>query len=200
MTPSFTALEKALRALPGVGPRAAARMAFHLIQHDRDGAAALAESLMGALSRLKHCDACHTLTETPLCNICMAGQMGKRNGEQLCVVETPTDLLRLEQTATFSGLYYVLMGKISPLDGIGPSELGMDRLLKRACDGVVKEVIVATNFTTEGEATAHVISEMLTPRGINVTRLARGVPVGGELEFVDALTLAQAFRERRVAA
>jgi recombination protein RecR len=197
MTPSFLHLEKALRALPGVGPRAAQRMAYHLMQHDRDGAAKIAQSLMEALSRLHHCSHCHTFTETDICQICAAGISGKRDGEQLCVVETPTDLMRLEQTASFSGLYYVLMGKLSPLDGVGPNEIGLDRLLKRATDGVVKEVIVATNFNTEGEATAHVISELLTARGIRVTRLARGVPVGGELEFVDAITLAQAVRERR---
>jgi recombination protein RecR len=196
-TPTLIALEKALRALPGVGPRAASRMAFHLVQHDREGAAAIALRIGEALKKLQHCPACHTLTELEMCEICTAGSYGKRDATQLCVVETPVDLNKLENTASFSGLYYVLMGKLSPLDGIGPNEIGLDRLLKRATDGVVKEVIVATNFTTEGEATAHVIGEMLTPRGIHVTRLARGVPVGGELEYVDGLTLAQAMRERR---
>ncbi len=196
-TPTLIALEKALRALPGVGPRAASRMAFHLVQQDREGAAAISARISEALQRLKHCPACHTLTELEMCEICAAGMYGKRDVSKLCVVETPVDLNKLEHTASFSGLYYVLMGKLSPLDGIGPNEIGLDRLLKRATDGVVKEVIVATNFTTEGEATAHVIGEMLTPRGIQVTRLARGVPVGGELEYVDGLTLAQAMRERR---
>jgi recombination protein RecR len=197
LTPAFAQLEKALRALPGVGPRAATRMAFHMVQHEREGAKALAVALNEALARVRHCRSCHTLTESELCQICAAGLAGKRDAEQLCVVETPTDLLRLEHTASYSGLYYVLMGKLSPLDGIGPNEIGLDRLLRRACDGVVKEVIVATNFNTEGEATAHAISEMLAPRGIAVTRLARGVPVGGELEYVDSITLAQALRERR---
>jgi recombination protein RecR len=195
--PAFAALEKALRALPGVGPRAAQRMAFHMVQHDRDGAAALAYALNQAISRLTHCAKCHTLTEAELCQLCNAGVAGKRDSAQLCVVETPNDLMRLEQSGSYSGLYYVLMGKLSPLDGVGPSEIGLDRLLARATDGVVKEVIVATNFTAEGEATAHVIAEMLGPRDVSVTRLARGVPVGGELEFVDAITLAQAVRERR---
>jgi recombination protein RecR len=199
LTPAFAQLEKALRALPGVGPRAATRMAFHLVQHDRDGAKTLVVGLNEALARVRHCKSCNTLTEAELCQICLAGASGKRNATQLCVVETPTDLLRLEQTASYDGLYYVLMGKLSPLDGIGPTEIGLDKLLKRACDGVVKEVIVATNFNTEGEATAHAISEMLSPRGITVTRLARGVPVGGELEYVDSITLSQALRERRSA-
>lgn len=160
----------------------------------------MAVALNEALARVRHCRSCHTLTESELCPICSAGLAGKRDTTQLCVLETPADLLRLEQTASYSGLYYVLMGRLSPLDGMGPAEIGLDRLLKRACDGIVREVIVATNFNTEGEATAHAISEMLVPRGIAVTRLARGVPVGGELEYVDAVTLAQALRERRTTA
>ena len=190
-------LAKALRCLPGVGPKAAQRMALHLMQHDRDGARALATALQHAAQSIRHCERCNTFTEDAICSLCRSP---KRDAAQLCVVETPADLLMVEHTQAYSGLYFVLMGRLSPLDGIGPKEIRLDRLLKRAADGVVREVILATNFTNEGEATAHYIGELLGARGLKVSRLARGVPVGGELEYVDAGTLAQALRERRVVA
>jgi recombination protein RecR len=192
---SLDALSKALRCLPGVGPKAAQRMALHLMQHDRDGARDLGRALARAAELIRHCERCNTFTEEEICALCNSG---KRDPAQLCVVETPADLLMVEHTQAFSGLYFVLMGRLSPLDGIGPKEIRLDRLLKRAADGLVREVILATNFTNEGEATAHYIGELLVARGLKVTRLARGVPVGGELEYVDAGTLAQALRERRV--
>ena len=191
---SLDALAKALRCLPGVGPRAAQRMALHLLQHDRAGALALAEALVHAIQAVRHCERCNTFTEDAICALCRSG---KRDPALLCVVETPADLVTVEQTHAYQGLYFVLMGRLSPLDGIGPKEIRLDRLLKRATDGVVREVILATNFTNEGEATAHYVAEMLIARGLAVSRLARGVPVGGELEYVDAGTLAQALRDRR---
>ena len=187
-------LSRALRCLPGVGPKAAQRMALHLLQHDRDGAQRLAQALVEATRSIRHCERCNTFTEGALCALC---QSAKRDPTQLCVVETPADLLMVEQTQAYSGLYFVLMGRLSPLDGIGPKEIRLERLLGRATDGVVREVILATNFTNEGEATAHYVGELLSARELRVTRLARGVPVGGELEYVDAGTLAQALRERR---
>jgi len=191
---SVDELARALRCLPGVGPKAAQRMALHLLQHDREGAVRLAHALEHASHAVRHCERCNTFTEDTLCALCRSG---KRDAGELCVVETPADLLMVEQTQAYRGLYFVLMGRLSPLDGIGPKEIRLDRLLKRATDGVVREVILATNFTNEGEATAHYIGEMLRARGLAVSRLARGVPVGGELEYVDAGTLAQALRERR---
>ncbi|HMW16219.1 MAG TPA: recombination mediator RecR [Accumulibacter sp.] len=191
---SLETLIESLRCLPGVGPKSAQRMAYHLLQHDRPGAQNLANALQRALQVLRHCQRCNTFTETELCARC---QSPKRDASQLCVVETPVDLNMMEQTQAYSGLYYVLMGRVSPLDGVGPRELQLDRLLARADDGVVREVIIATNYTNEGEATAHYLSQMLKNRGVGVTRIARGVPVGGELEYVDAGTLAQALRERR---
>ena len=191
---SLDELGAALRCLPGVGPKAAQRMALHLLQHDRPGAARLAQALQHATAVVRHCERCNTFTEDEVCGLCRSG---KRDPSQLCVVETPADLLMVEQTHAYSGLYYVLMGRLSPLDGIGPREIRLERLLKRATDGVVREVILATNFTNEGEATAHYLGELLAARDLRVTRLARGVPVGGELEYVDAGTLAQALRERR---
>jgi recombination protein RecR len=188
------ALARALRCLPGVGPKAAQRMALHLLQHDREGALRLAAALSHAATSVRHCERCNTFTEDTLCSLCRAS---KRDPALLCVVETPADLLMVENTQAYSGLYFVLMGRLSPLDGIGPKEIRLERLLKRATDGVVKEVVLATNFTNEGEATAHYIGELLKARGLAVTRLARGVPVGGELEYVDTGTLAEAFRERR---
>jgi recombination protein RecR len=169
-------------------------MALHLLQHDRDGALRLARALEQASRTVRHCERCNTFTEDTVCALCRSA---KRDPAQLCVVETPADLLMVEQSQAYSGLYFVLMGRLSPLDGIGPKEIGLERLLKRATDGVVREVILATNFTNEGEATAHYIGELLRARNLMVTRLARGVPVGGELEYVDAGTLAQALRERR---
>lgn len=184
----------ALRCLPGVGPKSAQRMAYHLLQHERTGAQRLAQSLTTALQTLQHCLRCNCYSETELCTRCQSVQ---RDASLLCVVEMPADLNMLEQTHAYEGLYYVLMGRLSPLDGIGPRELKLERLLERASDGVVEEVIVATNFTNEGEATAHYLSSMLQSRGLKVSRIARGVPVGGELEYTDAGTIAQALVERR---
>jgi len=191
---SLESLIEALRCLPGVGPKSAQRMAYHLIQHDRPGADRLADALQLALAALRHCQRCNTFTETEICSRCLSA---KRDPSQLCVVETPVDMNMMEQTHAYSGLYYVLMGRVSPLDGIGPAELHLERLLARCGDGLVREVIIATNYTNEGEATAHYLSEMLRSRGVSVSRIARGVPVGGELEYVDSGTLAQALRERR---
>ena len=192
---SLDELARALRCLPGVGPKAAQRMALHLLQHDREGAERLAHALVGATRSVQHCERCNTFTEEALCALCRSA---RRDATQLCIVETPADLLMIEQTQAYSGLYFVLMGRLSPLDGIGPKEIRLERLLTRATDGIVREVILATNFTNEGEATAHYVGELLAARDLRVTRLARGVPVGGELEYVDAGTLAQALRERRV--
>ena len=195
MNPSaLDGLIEALRCLPGVGPKSAQRMAYHLLQRDRKGAQRLSESLRHALQSLQHCQRCNTFTEHEICERCLSS---RRDPTSLCVVETPVDMNMMEQTHAYQGLYYVLMGRVSPLDGIGARELGLERLLARACDGVVREVILATNYTNEGEATAHYITAMLAPHGMAVTRIARGVPVGGELEYVDAGTLAQALRERR---
>ena len=169
-------------------------MALHLLQHDRDAAQRLSRALEAATQTIRHCERCNTFTEGALCALC---QSTRRDPTQLCVVETPADLLMVEQTQAYSGLYFVLMGRLSPLDGIGPKEIRLERLLERASDGLVREAILATNFTNEGEATAHYLGELLSARGLRVTRLARGVPVGGELEYVDAGTLAQALRERR---
>lgn len=191
---SLDALIEALRCLPGVGPKSAQRMAYTLLQRDRSGARRLALSLQQALELIQHCQRCNTFTETGICERCASP---RRDASLLCVVETPVDMNMLEQTHAYSGLYYVLMGRLSPLDGVGPRELQFDRVLARADDGLVKEVILATNYTNEGEATAHYLSEMLKSRGISVSRIARGVPVGGELEYVDPGTLAQAVRERR---
>ena len=187
-------LIEALRALPGVGSRSAQRMAYHLLQHDRAGADALAQALGNALARVRHCALCNNYTEDETCSLCRSGS---RNRTQLCVVETPADLATVEQTAMYSGMYFVLMGRLSPLDGVGPRDIGLDRLLARATDGEVEEVVLATNYTNEGEATAHYIAEMLRARGTRVSRIARGIPLGGELEYVDAGTLSQAFLDRR---
>lgn len=191
---SLDDLTRALRCLPGVGPKAAQRMALHLLQHDRPGAQKLARALEHATRAVRHCERCNTFTEDEVCAVCRSS---RREPELLCVVETPTDLLMVEQTHAYTGLYFVLMGRLSPLDGIGPREIALDRLIRRATDGLVREVVLATSFTNEGEATAHTIAELLRARGLAVSRLARGVPVGGELEFVDAGTLAQALRDRR---
>lgn len=186
----------ALRCLPGVGPKSAQRMAFHLLQYDPAGAQRLSAALARVLSSVRRCVRCNTFTEDELCAVCASP---KRDPAVLCVVETPADLATMEQTMAYRGLYFVLMGRLSPLDGVGPRDIGLDRLLARATDGAVKEVVLATNFTNEGEATAHYIGEMLRDRGLKLTRIARGIPVGGELEYVDAGTLAQAFYERRPA-
>jgi recombination protein RecR len=191
---ALDALVDGLRRLPGVGPKSAQRIAFHLLQHDRDGAAELGAALTHAVATIRHCALCNTFTEHELCEICSSD---RRDRSLLAVVETPADQLMIEQTLTYRGLYFVLMGRLSPLDGIGPREIHLDRLLRRALDGVVQEVILATNFTNEGEATAHTITELLKGRGPAVTRIARGVPVGGELEYVDVGTIAQAVMDRR---
>ena len=193
---SLDELIRALRCLPGVGPKSAQRMAYHLLQRDHDGAARLSGALSAALERIRHCGKCNTFTEAEMCALCGSA---RRDATLLCVVESPGDLLMMEQTQTYDGLYFVLMGRLSPLDGIGPKQIHLDRLARRATDGVVKEVILATNFTVEGEATAHYVSEMIAGKGIKVTRIARGLPVGGELEHVDSGTLAQALLERRPA-
>jgi len=188
------ALIEALRCLPGVGPKSAQRMAYHLLQRDRAGARRLGESVLHALQAVRHCQRCNTFSESDICERCLSP---RRDHSLLCVVETPVDMNMMEQTLSYQGLYYVLMGRISPLDGVGPRELGLERLMARVLDGEVKEVILATNYTNEGEATAHYITAMLKAKGISVTRIARGVPVGGELEYVDSGTLAQALRERK---
>lgn len=193
-TSSLDFLTEALRRLPGVGPKSAQRMAYHLMQHDREGATMLGHALSQAVARIHHCSMCNTFTERDVCETCTDAE---RDASMLCVVETPGDQLMIEQTMTFKGLYFVLMGHLSPLDGIGPKDIHLEKLIVRATDGVVKEVVLATNFTNEGEATAHYISETLKARGLKVTRLARGVPVGGELEYVDAGTLARAMLDRR---
>jgi recombination protein RecR len=192
---SLEKLIEALRHLPGVGPKSAQRMAFHLLQHDRAGALQLAHALRDAAENIRHCERCHTLSEQALCETCADE---KREPHLLCVVENPADQMMIEQTLTFKGLYFVLMGHLSPLDGVRPKDLHLAQLLERATDGLVTEVVLATNFTSEGEATAHYISEMLKAHGVQVSRLARGVPVGGELEYVDAGTIARAMLDRRV--
>jgi len=195
--PSAKGLERlveALRVLPGVGPRSAQRMAFHLLQHDRAGAESLAQALAQALATVRRCAKCNNFTEEEICALCRSP---RRDGALLCVVETPADLAMVEQTLAYSGMYFVLMGRLSPLDGVGPRDIGLDRLQARVADGELREVILATNFTNEGEATAHYIAEMLRARGVKVSRIARGVPLGGELEYVDAGTISQALLERR---
>lgn len=193
---SLNELISALRCLPGMGPKSAQRTAFHLLQRDQAGAARLAAALTQALSRIRQCEQCNSYAETTVCELCSSP---RRDASLLCVVESPGDLLILEQAQCFEGKYFVLMGALSPLDGIGPKEIQVDRLIRRATDGKVREVILATNFTVEGEATAHYLGEALRARGIAVSRIARGLPVGGELEHVDSGTLAQAVLERREA-
>ncbi|MBC7501335.1 MAG: recombination protein RecR [Herminiimonas sp.] len=187
-------LSESLRRLPGVGPKSAQRMAYHLMQHDREGAEMLGRALTQAVERIHHCARCNTFTENDICETCLDT---RRDASLLCVVETPSDQLMIEQTLTYKGLYFVLMGRLSPLDGIGPKDIHLERLVARATDGEVGEVVLATNFNNEGEATAHYISETLKSRGMKVSRLARGVPVGGELEYVDAGTIARAMLDRR---
>ena len=191
-------LVESLRVLPGVGPKSAQRMAYYLLHHDRNGAAVLAESLEDAVQKIGHCQRCNTFSEHELCTTCSDS---RRDPALLCVVETPADQVMVEQTLSFKGQYFVLMGRISPLDGMGPKEIHFDRLLDRIekpeFGGPVREVVLATNFTSEGEATAHYIGEILKIKGIKATRIARGIPVGGELEYVDAGTLARALLDRR---
>jgi recombination protein RecR len=193
-TNALEVLIQALRRLPGVGVKSAQRMAFHLLQHDRGGAQALSQALDQATQNIQHCALCHTFTEAQVCATCLDV---RRDASKLCVVETPADQSAVERTGAYKGRYFVLMGKLSPLDGIGPHDIGLKKLFDRALDGSVQEVILATNFTAEGEATAHVIAEGLKARGLQITRLARGVPVGSELEYVDLGTIAHALVDRR---
>ncbi len=187
-------LVEALRVLPGVGPKAAQRMAYHLLQHDREGAGQLACALSTALSTVRRCAKCNNFSEDEVCVLCLSP---RRDASLLCVVETPADLAVVEQTLSYSGMYFVLMGRLSPLDGVGPRDIGLDRLLERVSGGEVQEVILATNLTNEGEATAHYVAEMVRARGIKASRIARGVPLGGELEYVDIGTISQALLDRR---
>lgn len=186
-------LMEALRCLPGVGPKSAQRMAFHLLERDRDGGRRLAAALQAAMERIGHCSSCRTLSEETVCRLCSSHN---RDDSTLCVVETPAEVMAIEQATDFRGRYFVLGGRLSPLDGIGPREIGLDLLEQRLEQGAVKELILATNTTVEGEATAHYIGEMARARGIRATRIAHGVPLGGELEYVDGGTLSHAFAGR----
>lgn len=192
--PALEQLIESLRCLPGVGPKSALRLAYYLLQRDRNGASSLANSLSTALETIGHCQLCNNFSDQPICTVC---DSGKRDKSLLCVVEMPTDVMMLEQTQSYQGQYFVLMGRLSPLDGIGPKQINLDKLIKRAKDGIVEEVILATNYTVEGEATAHYIIELLKSRNIKVSRIARGLPMGGEIEYVDSGTLAQALVERK---
>ena len=183
----------ALRCLPGVGPKSAQRMAYHLLQRDRAGALRLAQSLETAASNIRHCSKCNNFSEHEVCALCASH---RRDASLLCVVEMPADLLMMEQTQCYRGMYFVLMGRLSPLDGIGAQELHFDRLVRRVQEQSC-EVILATNFTVEGDATAHYLATLLQAQGVKVSRIARGLPVGGELEHVDSGTLARAMLERR---
>ena len=187
-------LVDALRQLPGVGVKSAQRMAFHLLQHNREGALRLSQALSSAVALTRHCERCHTFTEQSVCSTC-ADPL--RDTRQLCVVESPADQAALERSGSYKGLYFVLMGRLSPLDGVGTEDIGLSELLERAADGVVQEVILATSFTAEGEVTAHALSMALKARGVAVTRLARGVPAGSDLEYVDLSTIAHAMGDRR---
>lgn len=191
---SLARLIEALRIFPGIGPKSAQRMAYHLLQYDQKGAFNLAQAIDQALLNLKHCQSCQTLCETEICEICSDE---KRDRTLLCVVEMPTDLLHIEQTLAYEGLYFVLMGRLSPLDGMGPQDIQISQLLERASDPKIEEVVLAMNFTVEGEATAHYIAEIVRAKGIRVSRIARGLPVGGELAHIDPGTLAQSLAERR---
>ncbi len=183
-----------LRCLPGVGPKSAQRMAFHLLEHNRDAGRQLAEALTLAMDRVGNCSVCRTLSEEPVCALCASA---RRDASLLCVVETPADVQALEQSTGFTGRYFVLMGHLSPLDGIGPDQLGLELLETRLAGGEVRELILATNPTVEGEATAHFISELARAHGVRTTRIAHGVPMGGELEYIDGGTLSHAFAGRR---
>ena len=194
LSPLIDKLIESLQILPGVGPKSAQRMAFYLLERNRDGAASLSNCLLEAVERIGHCEKCRTLTEEKICSVC---SNPGRDESMLCIVETPSDVMLVNKVTGYKGLYFVLMGHLSPLDGIGPDELGLDQLAKRLDSNTVEELILATNPTVEGEATAHYISEMARKRGIRATRLAHGVPLGGELEFVDGGTLSQAFSDRR---
>jgi recombination protein RecR len=191
---ALDSLVQALRRLPGVGQKSAQRMAYHLLQHDRAAASQMALALQQAVAQVRHCERCHTFTEQVVCATCLDPQ---RDARQLAVVESPADQAALERTGNYRGLYFVLMGRLSPLDGVGADDIGIAPLLQRAVDGTVEEVILATGFTAEGEATAHLLAQALKARGVKVTRLARGVPAGSELEYVDLSTIAHALSDRR---
>lgn len=194
-SPLIDQLITALRCLPGIGPKSAQRMAFHLLERERSAGLSLAKALETAIERVGHCESCRTLSETTLCSLC---NNANRDASLLCIVETPTDVIAIEQTGSYRGYYFVLMGRLSPLDGIGPEELGIDKLIHRIATQPPQEIILATNPTVEGEATAHYLAELVKQRGINATRIAHGVPLGGELEFVDGNTLARAMAGRAV--
>ena len=193
-SPLLNELIDALRCLPGVGAKTAQRMAFHVLERDRPGAKRLAEKLAAAMERIGNCTRCRTFSETPVCAVCANAV---RDAQTLCIVETPADQVAIEQATGFRGRYFVLLGRLSPLDGLGPKDLGMDVLAARLAEGEVRELIVATNSTVEGEATAHLLAQIARQAGVRATRLAHGVPLGGELEFVDRGTLAHAFGGRQ---
>ncbi len=194
-SPLLVRMIDALRCMPGVGQKSAQRIAFHLLERDREGASNLAAALADAVQGIGHCSRCRMLTEHEICSICAATG---RDDTQLCVVESPADVMAVEDATGFRGLYFVLMGHLSPLDGIGPDELGLDLLEQRLDEGVVNELIIATNPTVEGDATAHFLADMAAQRDVQASRIAHGVPLGGELEYVDGGTLSHAFYGRRV--
>lgn len=193
-SPLIKELIESLRCLPGVGPKSAQKMALYLLERDSQGADRLAQSLRSALDKVGRCDQCRTLTEDNLCPVCADEE---RNRSRLCIVETPADVIAIESTKQFDGIYFVLLGHLSPIDGIGPEELGLDRLESITKQQGVEEVIIATNSTVEGEATSHYVAQLLKPQGIEVSRIAQGVPMGGELEYVDGNTLALALEGRK---
>jgi recombination protein RecR len=193
-SPALQNLVEALRCLPGVGPKSAQRMTLHLLERDRDGAAALAEALSEAVARVGRCRRCRNFTELEVCEVCADP---RRDATVICVVETPADVLAVEQSGSYRGIYFVLMGHLSPIDGIGPAEIGLDQFQRRVLEEGIEEVILATNPTVEGEATAYYLTDMLQPAGVKVSRIAHGVPLGGELEYVDGSTLAHALSGRR---
>jgi recombination protein RecR len=194
LSPSLQNLVDALRCLPGVGPKSAQRMSLHLLERDREGAAALAQALVEAIDKIGHCRQCRNFTELEICEICADA---RRDATTVCVVETPADVMAVEQSGSYRGIYFVLMGHLSPIDGIGPEDIGLDTFYQRVIDEGIQEVILATNPTVEGEATAYYLTDMLQPAGVSVSRIAHGVPLGGELEYVDGSTLAHAFSGRR---
>ena len=193
-SPSLQNLIEALRCLPGVGPKSAQRMTLHLLERDREGAVALADALREAVEKVDHCSRCRNFTELDICEICSDA---RRDASTICVVETPADGLAIEQSGSYRGIYFVLMGHLSPIDGIGPAEIGLEKFHQRILDEGIQEVILATNPTVEGEATAYYLTDMLQPEGVSVSRIAHGVPLGGELEYVDGSTLAHALSGRR---
>lgn len=195
LTSGVSQLVEALRCLPGIGPKSAQRIAFHLLEHDRDGGRQLGQSLTFAMENVGHCKTCRTFCETDQCDICLSTK--RQDSGLLCVVESPTDILAIEQTGQFQGRYFVLMGHLSPLDGIGPMELGLDVFEQQLKSGTIEEVILATNPTVEGETTAHYIADMCAKNNISASCIAHGVPVGGELDLVDGMTLSHAFSGRK---